>query len=101
LATPKVFPKVPSPIIGLLISTLIGYFFFSDHIATLGSAYGGIPNSLPAFHLPELSWERIQRLIVPAFAIAVLGGIESLLSAVVADTISGTKHNSNKELIGQ
>lgn len=101
LATPKVFPKVPSPIIGLLISTLIGYFFFSEQIATIGSAYGGIPNSLPAFHLPELSLERIQRLIVPAFAIAVLGGIESLLSAVVADTISGTKHNSNKELIGQ
>ncbi|WP_246096873.1 SulP family inorganic anion transporter [Psychrobacillus soli] len=101
LVTPKIFPKVPSPIIGLFISTLIGYFFFTDQIATIGSAYGGIPNSLPAFHLPELSWERIQRLIVPAFAIAVLGGIESLLSAVVADTISGTKHNSNKELIGQ
>ncbi|SES40349.1 SulP family inorganic anion transporter [Psychrobacillus sp. OK032] len=101
LATPKVLPKVPSPIIGLLFSTLIGYFFFTDQIATIGSAYGGIPNSLPAFHLPELSLERIQRLIVPAFAIAVLGGIESLLSAVVADTITGTKHNSNKELIGQ
>ena len=101
ILTPKVFPKVPGPIVGLLFSTLIASFLFSGEVATIGSAYGGIPSSLPSFHLPEVTWERLQRLIVPAFAIAVLGGIESLLSAVVADAMSGTKHNSNKELIGQ
>ena len=53
------------------------------------------------FIFPEITWERIEQLIAPAFAIAILGGIESLLSAVVADSMTGTKHNSNKELVGQ
>lgn len=101
IAIPKVLSKVPGPIIGLLFSTLVASIFFGDQVATIGSAYGGIPNSLPEFHFPALSWERIQRLLPVAFAIAVLGGIESLLSAVVADALSGTKHNSNKELVGQ
>ncbi|MFB9760405.1 SulP family inorganic anion transporter, partial [Ectobacillus funiculus] len=60
-----------------------------------------IPNTLPHFHLPNMTWNHIQKLIGPAFVIAMLGGIESLLSAVVADGMTNSKHNSNRELIGQ
>lgn len=101
IATPKLFPKVPGPIIGLIISTTAASFFFNGQVATIGSAYGGITSSLPVLQFPEITWELIEKLIPPAFAIAILGGIESLLSAVVADSMTGTKHNSNKELVGQ
>lgn len=101
LLTPKLFPKVPGPLIGLLVSTIAAVIFFPDKVATIGSAYGAIPGNLPSFQFPEFTWETIIKLIPPAFVIAILGGIESLLSAVVADGMSGTKHNSNRELIGQ
>ncbi|MFJ7828081.1 SulP family inorganic anion transporter [Psychrobacillus sp. NPDC096623] len=101
IATPKVLPKVPGPIIGLVTSTIAASLLFNGEVATIGSAYGGITSSLPILQFPEITWERVERLIAPAFAIAVLGGIESLLSAVVADSMTGTKHNSNKELVGQ
>ncbi|WP_268247098.1 SulP family inorganic anion transporter, partial [Jeongeupia chitinilytica] len=68
---------------------------------TIGSAFGGIPQQLPRPHLPELSFARVLELIGPAFTIAMLGAIESLLSAVVADGMAGTRHDSNQELIGQ
>ena len=74
---------------------------FSDHVPTIGTAYGTIPSTLPQFGIPEITVERIKQLIGPAFVIAMLGGIESLLSAVVADGMTNSKHNSNKELIGQ
>ncbi|MEW8986217.1 MAG: SulP family inorganic anion transporter, partial [Bacillus sp. (in: firmicutes)] len=99
--SPKWFPKIPGPIIGLLISTIFAAVFFPGQVATIGSAYGEIPNKLPSFHLPNFTIENIIKMLQPAFVIAILGGIESLLSAVVADGMSGTKHNSNKELIGQ
>jgi SulP family sulfate permease len=70
-------------------------------VATIGSTFGGIPQGLPSFTAPDLSLSRAILLIGPAFTIAMLGAIESLLSAVVADGMSGTKHNSNQELIGQ
>ncbi|ENQ3106926.1 sulfate permease [Bacillus cereus] len=101
LATPKLFPKVPGSLVGIIISTLIATVFFSGHVPTIGTAYGTIPNTLPQFHVPEITLERIKLLIGPAFVIAMLGGIESLLSAVVADGMTNSKHNSNKELIGQ
>lgn len=101
LLTPRIFPKVPGPLIGLIISSLIATFFFPDKVATIGSTYGQIQSDLPSFHFPEVTWEKLQQLIRPAFVIAILGGIESLLSAVVADGMTGSKHNSNKELIGQ
>ncbi|WP_267871868.1 SulP family inorganic anion transporter, partial [Legionella pneumophila] len=63
--------------------------------------FGGIPQGLPAFTWPEITMGRLIELIGPAFAIAMLGAIESLLSAVVADGMSGTRHNSNRELVGQ
>ncbi|WP_107839757.1 SulP family inorganic anion transporter [Metasolibacillus meyeri] len=101
LVTPKIFLKVPGSLAGIIISTIVAILFFSGQVPTIGSAYGAIPNALPQFQMPEITWVRIERLIGPAFVIAMLGGIESLLSAVVADGMTKTRHNSNKELVGQ
>lgn len=97
----RLAPKVPGSLIGLLCATVIAALFFSGKVTTIGSAYGDIPNTLPSFHFPVITWEKIKLLIRPAFIIAMLGAIESLLSAVVADGMSGTRHDSNRELIGQ
>ncbi|WP_102349158.1 SulP family inorganic anion transporter [Bacillus sp. Marseille-P3661] len=101
IITPKVFPKVPGPLIGLLLSTIIANIFYPAQVATIGSTYGNIPSNLPSFQFPEITLEKIQQLIRPAFVIAMLGAIESLLSAVVADGMTNSKHNSNRELVGQ
>ncbi|MGD8191360.1 SulP family inorganic anion transporter [Brevibacillus ginsengisoli] len=101
LLTPKLFPKVPGSLIGLTVSTVVALLFYPSHVPTIQSAYGMIPSTLPHLQFPSLSWETIQNLIRPAFTIAMLGGIESLLSAVVADGMTNSKHNSNRELIGQ
>lgn len=101
LITPKLFPKVPGSLIGLIVSSLIATFLFSGQVPTIGTAYGGIPNALPQFKILDISWARLERLIGPAFVIAALGAIESLLSAVVADGMTNSKHNSNRELMGQ
>ncbi|CAG7644012.1 SulP family inorganic anion transporter [Paenibacillus allorhizosphaerae] len=99
--TPKLFPKIPGSLVGLVLSSIAAAWFMDGKVATIGSTYGAIPSSLPGFHWPDITFERIQQLIAPAFVIAMLGGIESLLSAVVADRMSGTRHSSNRELIGQ
>jgi len=101
LFTPKLVPKVPGPLIGLLVSTIAAFIFYPGEVATIGTAYGQIPSSLPQLHVPHMNLEIIVKLIKPAFVIAMLGGIESLLSAVVADGMTNSRHNSNKELIGQ
>jgi len=101
LITPKVLPKVPGPLMGIVISSIVAAFFFPGQVATIGSTYGAIPNTLPEFKLPEITIERMVSLLGPAFVIAMLGAIESLLSAVVADGMTNSKHNSNRELIGQ
>lgn len=101
LLSPKWFPKVPGPLIGLVVSSIAASFFFSGKVATIGSTFGPIPSSLPMLSVPDISWEKVQMLLPAAFVIAMLGGIESLLSAVVADGMTGGKHNSNRELIGQ
>nr|WP_304214758.1 sulfate permease [Fredinandcohnia onubensis] len=99
--TPKLFPKVHGSLIALLISTGIATIFFPSQVATIGSTFGDIPSKLPSFQFPEITFERIKQLIQPAFVIAMLGAIESLLSAVVADGMTNSKHNSNRELVGQ
>lgn len=101
LISPKLFKRVPAPLVAMVMATAIQAFFHIDGVATIGSAFGGIPQSLPGFELPTLSVSDILRLIGPAFTIALLGAIESLLSAVVADSMAGTKHDSNQELVGQ
>jgi len=101
LVSPRIIKRVPGPLVAMIIATLLQFFFQFDGVATIGSAFGGIPHALPPFALPEFSIERVLELIGPAFTIAMLGAIESLLSAVVADGMAGTRHQSNQELIGQ
>src|SRR5262245_20276088 len=93
--------RVPGPLVALVAATIAQAFFRFDGVATIGSAFGGIPQGLPAPQLPQVTAARIIELLGPAFAIAMLGAIESLLSAVVADGMAGTRHNSNQELVGQ
>lgn len=101
LITPRVFPKVPGALVGIVVSASLTAIFFNGDVATIGSTYGAIPSTLPQFGIPEITFSKLSMLIGPAFVIAMLGGIESLLSAVVADGMTNSKHNSNKELIGQ
>lgn len=93
--------RVPGPLLAMTAAGIAQTLFGFDGVATIGSAFGGIPQQLPSFSLPAVSVERIIELVGPAFAIAMLGAIESLLSAVVADGMAGTRHDSNQELIGQ
>ncbi len=101
--SPKVpgLKRVPGPLVALIVTTLIQVMFQFDGIRTIGTAFGGIPQGLPEFALPSVSWGKVIELIGPAFTIAMLGAIESLLSAVVADGMAGTRHDSNQELVGQ
>lgn len=95
------FRRVPGPLAALIIATLVQAIFQFESVATIGSTFGEIPRGFPSPKLPEITLGRIVELIGPAFAIAMLGAIESLLSAVVADGMAGTRHNSNQELAGQ
>lgn len=101
ILSPRVFKRIPSPLIAMVVATLIQWYFNFESVATIGSAFGGIPQTLPHFQVPEVTFSEVLQLIGPAFTIALLGAIESLLSAVVADGMTGTKHNSNQELVGQ
>ncbi len=93
--------RIPAPLVALIVVTVVQTMFQFKGVATIGSAFGGIPRTLPAFSLPFLDPARVLSLVGPAFTIALLGSIESLLSAVVADGMAGTRHDSNQELIGQ
>ncbi|MEX2462346.1 MAG: sulfate permease [Paenibacillaceae bacterium] len=101
LLTPRYFPKIPASLIGILVSSVVAFVFFKGEVATIGTSFGSIPSKLPEFHFLNFDWVLIEKLMGPAFVIAMLGSIESLLSAVVADGMTGTRHNSNRELIGQ
>src|SRR6202044_3975186 len=93
--------RIPAPLVALIVATVLQTIFHFKGVATIGSAFGGIPRTLPAFSIPSLEPARVLSLVGPAFTIALLGAIESLLSAVVADGMAGTRHDSNQELIGQ
>lgn len=93
--------RVPGPLVALIVVTLIQAAFQFESVATIGSTFGEIPRGMPEFKVPGITMDRLITLIGPAFAIALLGAIESLLSAVVADGMAGTRHNSNQELVGQ
>ena len=93
-------PRIPGPIVGVLLST-VAVFVFKLPVETIGTRFGGIPSGLPHLHIPEFRVDLIHGLLGPAFTVAMLGAIESLMSAVVSDRMSNDRHNPNVELIGQ
>lgn len=96
----KITHKVPGSLIAILATTAIAYFVKLP-VETIGSRFGEIPASFPRPVMPHFDFATIRNLIQPAFTIALLGGIESLLSAVVADGMTGGRHRSNMELVAQ
>ena len=96
----KVTRKVPGSIIAILVGTGMVHFLGLP-VATIGSQFGSVPSMLPMPRLPHLDWAMLPQLISPALTIALLGAIESLLSAVVADGMTGMRHRSNMELVAQ
>ncbi len=93
--------RVPGPLIAMVAVTALQLLWPMSGVATIGSAFGGLPTGLPEIALPSLSLPQMILLIGPAFTIAMLCAIEALLSAVVADGMAGTRHDANQELIGQ
>lgn len=93
-------PKAPGFLIAVVVASLVAYFAHL-HIDTIGSRFGGIPNRLPIPALPHTTFQQMTALLPSAFTIAFLAGIESLLSAVVADGMTGRRHRSNCELVAQ
>jgi SulP family sulfate permease len=92
--------RVPGSIVAMVVATG-AVALFGLPVETIGTRFGGIPQGLPAFAVPELTWDNIKHLISPATTIAILAAIESLLSAVVADGMTDDKHDSNQELMAQ
>lgn len=92
--------KVPSYIVAMFVGTIAAIVMGLD-VATIGTRFGGIPSGLPHLQVPTFRPSLILTLLSPAFTVAMLGAIESLLSAVVADRMGGARHNPNTELFGQ
>jgi SulP family sulfate permease len=100
--TPKFSKKVPGSLIAIIVMTLVGLLLknYGINVETIGDRFKINP-SIPEATMPAMDWQTVKGLISPAITIAVLGAIESLLSATVADGVIGHKHNSNQELVGQ
>jgi SulP family sulfate permease len=101
--TPKISKKLPGSLVAIILMTLLALLlkqFGITGIETIGDRFT-INASLPTAEVPEITWSSIRNLASPALVIAMLGAIESLLSAAVADGVIGDKHNSNQELVGQ
>ncbi|HEX2781051.1 MAG TPA: SulP family inorganic anion transporter [Gemmatimonadaceae bacterium] len=97
---PRVSRRVPAPFVALIVTTAIVRAFHLP-VETIGSRFGEISTSIPRPTLPHLTFAQVKGLVAPAFTIALLGAVESLLSAVVADGMIGGRHRSNMELVGQ
>ncbi|MBR4844864.1 MAG: sodium-independent anion transporter, partial [Bacteroidaceae bacterium] len=102
--TPKFSKKIPGSLIAIIVMTIAAYLLKMyggiTSIETIGDRFT-INSTLPDAEMPNMTWETIKQLISPAITIAVLGAIESLLSATVADGVTGDHHDSNQELVGQ
>lgn len=96
----RVSKIIPGSLVAILLTTLVT-FLFQLPVETIGSKFGEISGEISFPGIPDIEWSTVKKLIQPAFAIAILGGIESLLSAVVADGMIGGKHRSNIELVAQ
>jgi sulfate permease, SulP family len=92
--------RVPGYIVALFVGTAL-VMIFKLPVQTIGTRFGGIPAGLPALKIPQFRLDFVRPLISPAITVAMLGAIESLMSAVVSDRMSGDKHNPNVELMGQ
>lgn len=104
ILTPKISKKIPGSLVAIILMTVAVYFLNSYtkfHVDTIYDQFGEIKAGIPALTVPDISWENVKSLFPTAMVIAVLGAIESLLSATVADGVCGDHHNSNQELIGQ
>ena len=100
LITTKLVKRVPGYIVALVLGTM-AVVLFKLPVETIGTRFGGIPSGPPHLHIPQFHWNMVHGLISPAITVAMLGAIESLMSAVVADRMAGDKHNPNVELIAQ
>lgn len=100
LLWPKFTDKIPGSLIAIIVTTAVVYFAKLP-VNTIGRVYGELNSAFPSFHVPSLSMKLVQEMLSPAFTIAILAGIESLLSAVVSDGMIGDTHKSNAELVGQ
>ncbi len=100
LAVPRVIPRVPGSIVALVVGTL-AVVVFRPSVDTIGLRFGGIPSGLPSIDIPDFRGDLILPLLPAALTVALLAAVESLLSAVVADTMTGDRHNSNAELMAQ
>lgn len=100
LVTKRLLPKAPFMLVGMLVSTVV-CAAFGLPVETIGSRFGELPQGLPMPEFPAFDWGNLPALIKPAFVIALLAAIESLLSASVADGMTGSRHHPNTELIGQ
>jgi SulP family sulfate permease len=97
----QVGARMPGPIVALVTLTLVSWGFELP-VETIGTRFGGIPEGVPAFALPDFSWETVKQLVTPTLTIALLGAIESLLCARVSDQLSGQpRHDPNQELMAQ
>ena len=100
LLLPRFTKRVPASIVALLVCTGVSLVFHLP-VETIGSKFGGIPRGLPPFAIPDFHSEHILPLIPSAFTVAMLAALESMLSAVVADGMTGDRHNPNVELVAQ
>lgn len=101
IVTPMISRRLPGALIAIILVTLVVYVVPGLHVETIGDRFGSLSTDIPEPHGFELNMATINRLLPSAFTIAILGAIESLLSATVADGVTGTRTNSNTELIGQ
>lgn len=97
---PRLTHRIPGPLVAILVLTTVVQVFQLP-VETIGSRFGSVPNHFPAPQLPQITWQLVQQMFSPAVTIALLAALESLLAAVVADGMLGTRHRSNMELIAQ
>jgi SulP family sulfate permease len=96
----KITHRIPGSLVAIILAA-VAVAIFKLPVETIGTRFGAIPSTLPSPHIGKIDWSTIQLLVRPAFTIAILGAIESLLSAVVADGMIGGNHKSNMELVAQ
>lgn len=101
LIVPRLAPRVPGAIVALVLGTAVAALWPGLALETIGARFGAMPAGLPAIHVPHFRPELVHELLAPSLTVAMLGAIESLLSATVADRMTHDRHNPNVELVAQ